>query len=125
MYISHRDSREKVTLYPPARSIQELWDTFWLHYSSDEETQSISMIHQCDESSQEGEIQDFLNNIDTMPNFESLSDIFSLHFQEIHNSLPPSTLSLATPLCTLEPNTTLIDISLGKYLHINSDLDSS
>lgn len=69
MYISHGDSRKKVTLYPPARSIQELRDTLWLDYSRDEETQPVSLIHQNVESLQEGEIQDFLNNLDTMPNF--------------------------------------------------------
>lgn len=97
----------------------------WLDYNSDDETQSISMIHQYDESSQDGESQDFLNNLDTMPNFESLSHIFSLYFQESHNSLPPSPPSLETPMCTLEPDTTLVEISLGKSLHITSDLDAS
>ena len=38
MYISHGDSRKKVTLYLLARSIQELRDTLWLDYNSDEET---------------------------------------------------------------------------------------
>ena len=38
MNISHGDSRKKVTLYPPARSIQELRDTLWLDCSSDKET---------------------------------------------------------------------------------------
>jgi len=79
MYISHGDSI-KVTLYPPARSIQELRDTLCLDYNSDEETHPVSLIHQNVESSQEGEIQDFLNNLDTTPNFESLSQIFSLDF---------------------------------------------
>jgi len=79
MYISHRDSK-KVTLYLPAKSIQELRYTLWLDYSSDEETHPISLIHQNAEFSQEGEIQDFLNNLDTMPNFQSLSQIFSLDF---------------------------------------------
>jgi len=55
MFISHGDSR-KVTLYPPNRYIQELWDTLWLDYSSDKETQPISMIHQNVEFSYEGEI---------------------------------------------------------------------
>jgi len=57
MYISHRDARKKVTLYPPARSIQELQDTLCLDYdSSDEETQSISVIQQYIESNEEGMI---------------------------------------------------------------------
>lgn len=73
MYISNGDSRKKVTLYPPARSIQELLDTLWLDYSSDEETHPLSLIHQNVEPSHEGEIQDFLNNLDTTPNFDSLS----------------------------------------------------
>ena len=60
-----------------------------------------------------------------MPNFQSLSQIFSLDFQERYDSLPPLPPSLATHLCTLEPDTTLVDISSGKSLHINSDLDSS
>ena len=30
-----------------------------------------------------------------------------------------------TPLCTLELDTTLVEISLGKSLYINSDLDPS
>jgi len=38
MYISHGDSRKKVTLYPPAKSIQDLRDNLWLDQSSDEET---------------------------------------------------------------------------------------
>ena len=73
MYISHGDSRKKVTLYPPARSIQDLRDIVWLDQRNDEETQPISLIHHYTGSSQEYEIQDFLNNLDTMPNFEPLS----------------------------------------------------
>ena len=60
-----------------------------------------------------------------MPNFESLSQIFSLDFQERYDSLPPSPPYLVTPLCTLEPDTTLIEISPGKSLYISSDLDPS
>ena len=60
-----------------------------------------------------------------MPNFESLSQIFSLYFQEGYDSLPPSPPSLATTLCTLEPDTTVVDISLGKSLYISSNLDPS
>lgn len=81
MYIAHGDSRKKATLYPPARSIQDLQDTLWLDQSSDEETQSISLIHHYTGPSQEDEIQDFLNNLDTMPNSEPLIHIFSLDFQ--------------------------------------------
>ena len=125
MYISHGDSRKKVTLYPPARSIQEFRDTLWLDYSSDEETQPISLIYKNVVSSQEDENQDFLNNLDTMPNFESLSQIFSLDFQEGYDSLPPSSPPLETPLCTLEPETTLVEISPGKSLYISSDLNPS
>ena len=83
------------------------------------------MIHKNTESSQEGEIHDFLNNLDTMPNFESLSQIFSLDFQEGYDSLPPPSPSLVTPLCTLELDTTLVEISPGKSLYISSDLDPS
>ena len=36
MYISHGDSRKKVTLYPPTRSIQDLRDNLWLDQNSDE-----------------------------------------------------------------------------------------
>jgi len=83
MYISHGDARKKVTLYPPARSIQELRDTLWLDYDSrDEDTWSLSLIHQYTESTEEGVIRDFLNNLDIMQNFESLHQIFSLGFQE-------------------------------------------
>jgi len=125
MYISHKYSRKKVTLFPPTRSIQDLLDTLWLDYSSDEETQPISLIHHNVEFSQEGEIQDFLNNLDTMPNFESLSQTFSLDFQEGYDSLPPSPPYLVTPLCTLEPDTTPFDINTSKSVHINSNLDPS
>lgn len=121
MYISHGDSRKKVTLYPPARSIQDLRDTLWLDQSNDEETQPISLIHNYTGSSQEDEIQDFLNNLDIMPNFELLSQIFSLD-HDSHSSVP---LHLTTPLSTPEPNTTLIEISPGISLHISSDLESS
>ena len=60
-----------------------------------------------------------------MPNFESLSQIFSLDFQERYDSLPSLPPSLATTLCILEPDTTLVEISPGKSLHISSHLDSS
>ena len=63
----------------------------------------LYIIIQYTGSSQEDEIQDFLNNLDTMPNFESLSHIFSLDFQD----------------------TTLVEISLGASLYICSDLDPS
>ena len=56
MYISHGDSRKKVTLYPPTISIQDLRDTLWLDQSTNEETQSISLIHHHSGSSQEDEI---------------------------------------------------------------------
>ena len=125
MYISHGDSRKKVTLYPPARSIQDLRDTLWLDQSSDEKTQSFSLIHHYTRSSQEDEIQDFLNNLDTMPNFEPLSWIFSLDFQDNHDSHSFVLLHLTTPLSTPKPNTTLFEISPGKSLHISSYLDSS
>ena len=92
---------------------------------SDEETQSIYFIHHYTGSSQEDEIRDFLNNLDTMPNFEPLSHIFSLDFQENHDSHSSIPLSLTTPLSTLEPNTTLVEISPGNSLHISSDLDPS
>lgn len=73
MYISHGDARKKVTLYPPTRSLQELQDTLWLDYdSSDEKTRFVSLIHHHTESTQESEIRDFLNNLNTMPNFDSL-----------------------------------------------------
>lgn len=81
MYISHGHDRKKVTLYPPTRFIQEFRDTLWFDYdSSDEETRSLSLIHQYTESTMEGEIQDFLNKLNTMYNFESLHQIFSLCF---------------------------------------------
>lgn len=60
-----------------------------------------------------------------MPNFESLSQIFSLDFQDGYDSLPPSSPSLVTTLCALEPSTTLVEISLGKSLYISLDLDPS
>ena len=60
-----------------------------------------------------------------MPNFEPLSQIFSLDFQENHDSHSSVPLHLTTPLSTPEPDTTLVEISPGKYLHISSDLDSS
>ena len=83
------------------------------------------MIHHNVESSQEGEIQDFLNNLGTMPNFESLSKIFSLDFQDRYDSIPRSPPSLVTPLYTLEPDTTLVEISPSKSLYISSDLNPS
>lgn len=71
MYISHWDARKRVTLYPPIRSIHELQDILWLDYdSSDEETQFFSMIHQYSKSTKEGDIQYFLNKLDTMLNFD-------------------------------------------------------
>ena len=103
MYISHGDARNKVTLYPPTKSIQELHDTPWLDYdSSDEE-----------------------NNLDTMPNFDTLHQILSLDFQENFDSKPSSSHTVASSSYTLEPETTLIEISPGKSLHISSNLDSS
>ncbi len=43
MYISHGDYRKKVTLYPPAKPIQDLQDTLWLDQNSDKETRSMEM----------------------------------------------------------------------------------
>ena len=54
-----------------------------------------------------------------------MSQIFSLDFQERYDSLPPSPPLLATPLCTLELDTTLVEISPGKYFYISLDLDPS
>ena len=125
MYIFHGDSRKKVTLYPLARSIQNLRDNLWLDQSSDEETQPISLIHNYTRSSQEDEIQDFLNNLDTMPNFEPFSHIFSLDFQDNHDSHSSVLLHLTIPLSNPESDTTLFEISPGKSLHISSYLDSS
>lgn len=115
---------KKVTLYPPVRSIRELKDTLWLDYdSSDEETRSVSLIHHHTESIQEGELRDFLNNLDTMPNFYTLHQIFSLDFQENSDSQPSSSHIVASYSYTLEPKTTLVEISPGKSLHISSELD--
>ena len=126
MYILHGDSRKNVTLYPPARSIQELKDTLWLDfYSSDEETRLIFSIQHHTESAQDGELQDFLNNLDIMPSFDTLHQIFSLDFQENSDSQPSLSHIVALCYCTLEPETTLVEISPGKSLHITSDLDSS
>ena len=60
-----------------------------------------------------------------MPNFEPLSQIFSLDFQDNHDSHSSIPLHLTTHLSTLEPDTNLVEISPGKSLHISSDLDSS
>ena len=60
-----------------------------------------------------------------MPNFELLSQIFSLDFQDNHDSHSSVPLHLTTPLSTPEPDTTLVEISLGKSLYISSDLDLS
>ena len=60
-----------------------------------------------------------------MPNFELLSQIFSLDFQDNHDSHSSVTLHLTTPLSTPEPDTTLVEISPGKSLYISSYLDSS
>ena len=60
-----------------------------------------------------------------MPNFGTLSQIFSLDFQEDHDPHSSSPLHLTTPLSTSMPNTTLIEISPSKSLYISLDLDSS
>ena len=60
-----------------------------------------------------------------MPNYEPLSQIFSLDFQDNHDSHSSVLLHLTTPLSTPEPETTLVEISPSKLLHISSDLDSS
>lgn len=126
MYISHGDSRKSVTLYPHARSIQEIKDTLWLDYdSSDEETQPISSIQHQTESAQDGELRDFLNNLNIMHNFDTLHHIFILDFQENSNSQPSLSHILASSSCTLELETALVEISPGKSLHISSNLDSS
>eukprot|EP00253_Pinus_taeda_P008331 PITA_08331 len=91
----------------------------------DEETQRISLIHQLTGSSQEDEIQDSLNNLDTMPNFELFSQIFSLDFQDNHVSYYFVPLHLTIPLSTPKLDTTLVEISPDKSLHISTDLNSS
>lgn len=73
----------------------------------------------------EGDLWDFLNNIDTIKFFDIFHQIFSLNFQESYSSQPPSSQTLVAYSYTLKPETTLLEISLGKYLHIRSDLDSS
>ena len=83
------------------------------------------MIHHYTESTQEGEIRDFLKNLDTMRNFESLCQIFSPYFQESHDCQPSSPQSLVAPLCTHRLETALVEISPSKYLYISSDLDPS
>lgn len=60
-----------------------------------------------------------------MPNFELLSQIFNLDFQDNHDSHPSVLLHSATPLSTRELDTTLVEISPSKALYISSDLDSS
>ena len=60
-----------------------------------------------------------------MPNFEPLSQIFSLDFQDNHDSHSSVLLHLTTPLSTPEPETTLVDISPSKSFHFGSYLDSS
>ena len=60
-----------------------------------------------------------------MPNSEPLSQIFSLDFQDNHDSHSSVPLHLTTPLSTLELDTTLVEIIPCNSLHINSDMDSS
>ena len=60
-----------------------------------------------------------------MPNFEPLSQIFSLDFQENHDSHSSIPLSLNTPLSTPEPDTTLVEIIPTKSFHISLYLDPS
>ncbi len=93
MCISHGDARKKVTLYPPARSTQDLCDTLWLDYdSSDEEIQYLSKVHQYIECTEESVIRYFLSKLDTMQDFRLLRQNFSLGFQE--NCDPQSSTSL-------------------------------
>lgn len=60
-----------------------------------------------------------------MRNFVTLHQIFSLDFQENSDSHPSLSHTIASSSYNLEPKTTLVEISLGKSLHISSDLDSS
>ena len=60
-----------------------------------------------------------------MLNFEPLSRIFSLDFQDNHDSHSYVPFHFTTPLSTPKPDTTIVEISPGKSFHISSDLDSS
>lgn len=59
-----------------------------------------------------------------MPSFDTLLQIFSPYFQEKFDSQHSLSHNVASSSCALKPETTLVEIILGKSLHISSDLDS-
>lgn len=65
-------------------------------------------------------MRDFLNNLDTIPSFDTLHHILSLDFQEYFYSQPSLSHTMASSSYTLEPETSLVEISPGKSLHISS-----
>jgi hypothetical protein len=86
MFISHRISIRKVTLYPPTKSSHELENTPWIDTtnSDEEKVQSISTIDhimQFKVLTEEDQIQSFLVNLECLQNFDlSFDRIFSSYF---------------------------------------------
>ena len=66
-----------------------------------------------------------MNNLETIPNFEPLSQMFNLDLQENHDSHSSVPLHFTTLVSTPKPDTSLVEISVGKSLYISLDLDSS
>ena len=132
MYLPRGNSFKQVSIYPTAKAITKLQDETWFEKepSDGESSQPIFTIDQIGslkQPSEENQITNFL--CDAEPIYHStltdmdLEKFFGINAQE--NSDLTALHSLSLPACNvcIQPETTLAEISPGKFLHLNPELE--
>jgi hypothetical protein len=130
--IYHGDSVKNVTLYPLAKSSYESQNTPWIDATNSDEKiiqsiYAIDQIIQFKEHNEENQLQSFLVNLDPLQDPDLPFDhIFIPNFQEYYDTSTSSSLQISALATNMTESSTIpIDISPGKVLHINSQLDNS
>ena len=132
MFLSRRNLVKQVSLYPPAKSITEVQDFTWFDKgpSDGDISQLIFTIDQTGslkQPSKEYQIARFLCDAETIHHDDStnrdLEQIFEMDVQENSDPTTLLSLSLHATNISLHPKATLVEISQGKYLHINPELE--
>lgn len=132
MYLPQGNSFKQVSLYPLAKAITKLQDETWFdkELSDGESSQPILTIDQIEslkQPSEENHITNFL--CDVKPIYHStstnmdLEQIFGIDAQENNDLTALHSLSLPACNVSVQPKTTLAKINLGKFLHLNPELE--
>jgi hypothetical protein len=131
MYLPRGNSFKQVSLYPPAKAITKLQDETWFEKepSDGENSQPIFTIDQIGsprQPSEENQITNFLWDAEPIydtSTYLDLKRIFETNIQENSDLYALHSLSFLAYNVVVQPETTLAEISLGKFLHLNLELE--